>query len=318
MLAYTGKRIVQMIAFLLVISFIIFFALNLTGVDPVYFTVGMENFDNTEAIEAVRERFGLNDPLVVRYFRWIGNLLKGDMGYSLVSGQAISTLLKSRFIATFELALMALICSSVLGILFGIVSAVRQNGIIDYLGRILAVVGHSMPAYFIGICLLQIFAIRAGWLPTGGRLAVGDVTFFDRFDHMVLPLVSMTISMLAALTRYTRNTMLDVANLEYVKTARSKGIAEWKVYIKHIFRNSMRPVLIVIIMRLGMLVGGSVAIESVFRWPGLGSSLTGAITSGDYPVVMVISLMVAAVMLVASFFVDIITALLDPRVRFGK
>lgn len=317
MLVYTAKRIMQMLIFLFIISFIIYAALNMTGVDPVYYSASVDSFD-PKMIEIVREKYGLNDPLIVRYFRWIGQLLQGNLGYSLVTGQKISTLLANRFIATFELALLALICSSILGILFGILSAIWQNSFIDYIGRIIAVVGHSLPSYFIGICLLQIFAINLKWFPTGGRISIGDVTFADRFDHMVLPLISMTISMFAALTRFTRNSMLDVVTKDYVKTARSKGIPEWKVYIKHVFRNGMRPVMIVIVMRLGMLIGGSVAIESVFNWPGLGSSLTSAITSGDYPIVMVITLMIAAVMLAASFLVDIITALLDPRVRFGK
>lgn len=317
MLVYTAKRLLQMMFFLIIISFIIFVALNLTGVDPVVYSAGVDSYD-PETVELIRERYGLNDPLIVRYVRWIGQIVQGNLGYSLVTGRAINTLLGNRFVATFELALLALVCSSFLGILIGVLSAIWQNSIIDYIGRVIAVIGHSLPSYFIGICLLQIFAIKLKWLPTGGRLSVGDVTFADRFDHMVLPLIAMTISMFAALTRFTRNNMLDVVTKDYVKTARSKGIPEWKVYIKHVFRNGMRPVMIIIVMRLGMLIGGSVAIESVFNWPGLGSSLTDAITSGDFPVVMIITLMIAAVMLVASFLVDIITALLDPRVRFGK
>ena len=317
MLEYTVKRLFQMLFFLILISFIIFVALNLTGVDPVVYSAGVDSYD-PETVELIREKYGLNDPLVIRYVRWIGQIIHGDLGYSLVTGQAIHDLLGNRFIATFELALLALICSSVLGIFIGVLSAIWQNSIIDYFGRVIAVIGHSLPSYFIGICLLQVFAINLKWFPTGGRISIGDITFADRFDHMVLPLITMTISMFAALTRFTRNSMLDVVTKDYVKTARSKGIPEWKVYIKHVFRNGMRPVMIVIVMRLGMLIGGSVAIESVFNWPGLGSSLTRAITSGDYPIVMTITLMIAAVMLVASFLVDIITALLDPRVRFGK
>lgn len=317
MFEYTIRRLFQMLFFLIIISFIIFLALNLTGVDPVVYSSGVDSYD-PETVALIREKYGLNDPLVIRYFHWIMQIVHGDLGYSLVTGQAIRDLLGNRFIATFELALLALICSSVLGIIIGVLSAIWQNSIIDYFGRVIAVIGHSLPSYFIGICLLQVFAIQLKWFPTGGRISIGDVTFADRFDHMVLPLITMTISMFAALTRFTRNSMLDVVTKDYVKTARSKGIPEWKVYIKHVFRNGMRPVMIVIVMRLGMLIGGSVAIESVFNWPGLGSSLTRAITSGDYPVVMIITLMIAAVMLVASFLVDIVTALLDPRVRFGK
>ena len=159
MLEYTVKRLFQMLFFLILISFIIFVALNLTGVDPVVYSAGVDSYD-PETVELIREKYGLNDPLVIRYVRWIGQIIHGDLGYSLVTGQAIHDLLGNRFIATFELALLALICSSVLGIFIGVLSAIWQNSIIDYFGRVIAVIGHSLPSYFIGICLLQVFAIK--------------------------------------------------------------------------------------------------------------------------------------------------------------
>lgn len=313
---YLAKKLTQMLLMLLAISFLIFVGLNATGIDPVYYTIGMDNMDNTEALDAVRERYGLDQPLVVRYFNWIGGILRGDFGYSLITGVPISKTLQSRLYATMELAMLAMLLSTIIGVTIGIISAVWKNSLIDYLGRIFAVLGQSLPAYFVGICLIEVFAIKLGWLPTSGRLSIGDTTFLDRLDHIILPLAAMTMGMCAALVRFTRNNMLDVATRDYVKTARSKGIPEWKVYIKHVFRNGMRPVMVVVVMRLGMLIGGSVAIESVFAWPGLGSELTSAITSGDYPVVMIITLLMATVILIASFVVDIITAMLDPRVRF--
>lgn len=317
MLKFTLKKLLQMIPMLLLISFIVFGALQLTGVDPVSYMVTPDMAANSENLELLREKLGLNDPFLVRYVRWLGDMLRDDFGYSIQDGTAISKILATRMPATMELAAWALVLSSVLGIGIGIISAIRQNGIIDYVGRIFAVLGQSVPQFFFGICLIRVFSIQLGWFPSSGRFSPGG-GLTDHFLHLVLPVVTMTLAMCAVLMRYARNTMLDVLNSEYIKTARSKGIPEWKVYLKHAFRNSLRPVLVILCFRLPMLIGGSVVIESVFAWPGIGSIITSAVTAGDFPVVMVTTLMVAAAILFASFLVDLLTALLDPRVRLGE
>lgn len=317
MLKFIGKKLLQMIPMLLIISFIVFAGLQLTGIDPISYMVTPDMAANAANQEMLREKLGLNDPFVVRYFNWIKDILKGDFGYSITTGSSIKSLLVTRLPATFELAIIALLLSSVIGIGIGIISAIRQNGIIDYVGRVLAVLGQSIPQFFFGICVVQIFAIKLGWFPVNGRTSPGETGFADALVHLVLPVITMTISMCAVLMRYARNTMLDVLNSDYIKTARSKGIPEWKVYIKHGFRNAMRPVMVILCFRLPQLVGGSVVIESVFGWPGIGSIITNSVVSGDYPVIMVTTLLVAAAMLIASFLVDVMTALLDPRVRLG-
>lgn len=318
MLKFTVKKILQMIPMLLLISFIVFVGLQLTGIDPVAYMTTPEMAANTANLDALREKLGLNDPLLVRYFRWVWDLLRGEYGYSITNGTAIKDILAQRLPATFELAFWSLILSSILGIFIGIVSAIRQNGIIDYVGRFFAVIGQSIPQFFFGICIIQLFAINLGWFPSNGRMSPGLDTFGDRFMHLVLPVVTLTLSMCAVLMRYSRNTMLDVLNSDYIKTARSKGIPEWKVYIKHGFRNAMRPILVILCFRLPQLIGGSVVIESVFSWPGIGSIINTSVVAGDYPVIMVTTLLIAAAMLVASFLVDILTAALDPRVRLEK
>ena len=256
--------------------------------------------------------------MIVQYGRWLGDVLHGDLGYSL-DGTPIASVIKTRLPYTFELAGYALVFSAILGIGIGIISAVRQNGTIDYLGRLLAVLGQAIPQFLVGIILIEIFAIKLGWFPSGNRVNP-DATnaVLDAFQHLFLPVLTLTIGMVAVLMRYARNTMLDVLNSDYIKTARSKGIPEWKVYLKHGFRNAMRPVLVVLVFRIPMLVGGSVVIESVFSYPGIGVTLTQAITSGDYPTVLIISLIIAAAMLFCSFLVDILNALLDPRVRLEQ
>ena len=318
MLKFVGKKLLMMIPMLLLISFIVFAGLQATGIDPINYMITPDMAANAENIELLRESLGLNDPFIVRYFHWIRDIVTGNLGYSIVNGSSISSLLATRLPATFELALAALILSSLLGISIGIISAIRQNGIVDYAGRIFAVLGQSIPQFFFGICIVQFFAIKLGWFPVSGRVSPGGGGFVDRFVHFVLPVATMTLAMCAVLMRYARNTMLDVLNSDYIKTARSKGLSEWKVYLKHGFRNAMRPVLVILCFRLPMLIGGSVVIESVFGWPGIGSIITQSVVSGDYPVIMVTTLLVAAAMLAASFLVDVITAALDPRVRLDK
>ena len=314
MLKYLGRKLLTMVIMILVISFIIFFALNHTGVDPVLYTMDMDTYSK-EAVELAHQKLGLDDPLVIRYFRWLGDILQGNFGKSIAKGYTIKDGVISKWPASLELSLSALILSTIIGITIGILSAFWQNGIIDYFGRFFAVLGNSMPSYFFALVLVQIFCVRLNILPSGGRIPVGAVTFWDRIPNLILPVLAMTIPMCGNLMRYTRNTMLDVANQEYVKTARSKGITEWKVYIRHIFRNSLRPIVTVLLFRLSMLIGGSVAIETIFGWPGMGTVLTAAVTSSDYPVVMANALVTAIMMLTISFLVDLFTALLDPRVR---
>ena len=319
MLKFILKQILMMIPMLLIISLIVFLGLRATGIDPITYMVSMEvQAQSPELVEQLREDLGLNDPLLVQYVRWLGDLLRGDLGYNF-DGQSIASIIAIRLPYTLELSGYALLFSSVIGIAIGIISAIRQNGVVDYIGRIFAVLGQAVPQFLVGIILLQIFAVRMGWFPTNGRISP-DATnvFMDAFLHLFLPVVTLTIGMVAVLMRYARNTMLDVLNSDYIKTARSKGIPEWKVYLKHGFRNAMKPVLIIIMFRIPGLIGGSVVIETVFSYPGIGLTMTNSIVSNDYPTVMIITLIIAAVMLICSFMVDVFNALLDPRVRLGE
>ena len=317
MLKFIVKKLLMMIPMLLLISFIVYFGLQLTGIDPINFMVSPEMLSaNKENVEALRESLGLNDPLIIQYFRWLGGVLRGDLGYSF-DGSSIASVIRVRLPYTFELAGYSLVLSAVIGI--GIISAVRQNGVIDYVGRVLAVLGQAVPQFLVGIILIQIFSIKLGLFPSANRVSP-DATnaFVDAFKHLFLPVLTLTIGMVAVLMRYARNTMLDVLNSDYIKTARSKGIPEWKVYLKHGFRNAMKPVLVILVFRIPMLVGGSVVIESVFSYPGIGLTMTNAIVSGDYPIVLITTLIIAAAMLICSFMVDVFNALPDPRVRLGE
>lgn len=319
MVKYILKKLVKMIPMLLVISLVVFLGLRATGIDPITYMVSMEvQAQSPEIVEELRENLGLNNPLIVQYFNWLKQILTGDLGYSF-SGQSISSIVAERLPYTLELSGYALVLSTIIGVGIGIISAARQNGVVDYVGRVFAVLGQAVPQFLVGIILIQIFSIKLGWFPSANRVSP-DATnkVLDAFVHLFLPVLTLVIGMVAVLMRYARNTMLDVMNSDYIRTARSKGIPEYKVYMKHGFRNAMKPVLIIVMFRIPVLIGGSVVIESVFSYPGIGLTMTNAIVSNDYPTVMVITLIIAAVMLVCSFMVDVLNALLDPRVRLGE
>ncbi|NSW90742.1 MAG: ABC transporter permease [Firmicutes bacterium] len=318
MFTYMLKRFLSIIPMLLLITIIIFIGLELTPGDPLTYMLDPELLASQAIdIEAYKEAMGLNDPLYVRYFRWLGEILKGNLGYSLVDGSSIAKVLARRIPATFELAVVALIISSVLGITLGLISSIKQNSFIDYFNTTIGMVGISVPEFFIGILAILFFAIKLKWLPIGGRIEYGHEDLWGRLSHLIMPAVIMGVALTAALMRYTRGTMLDVLNKDYVKTARSKGLPEWKVIIFHAFRNALSPVIMLLCFRLPMLIGGSVIIESIFSWPGMGKTILDAISGKDYPVVMITTMLTSLMILVASFLADLLTALLDPRVRFN-
>ncbi len=318
MIKYILKKLVMMIPMLMVISLVVFLGLRSTGIDPITFMVPPEvQSQSPEIVAQLREDLGLNDPLLVQYIHWLGDILHGNLGLTN-SGEDIAGIIAERLPYTLELSLYALLFSSIIGIGIGIISAIRQNGIVDYIGRVLAVFGQAVPQFLVGILMIWIFSIKLGIFPAANRVSPNaENEFADAFMHLFLPVSTLTIGMVAVLMRYARNTMLDVLNSDYIKTARSKGIPEWKVYLKHGFRNAMKPVLVILMFRIPTLIAGSVVIESVFSYPGIGTTMTNAITNMDYNLVLVITLIIAAVMLMASFMVDVLNALLDPRVRLG-
>ena len=320
MLRYFAKRLLLLIPKLLIISLIVFFALQALPGDAVSRSVPPKVYQSMSEtqLEALRESLGLNDPLMTQYFRWLGNILHGDFGYSQSTGSNIGTMLAGRLPSTIELVFFALIIASVFGILFGFLAALGQNTPLDYINTTFSIVGISVPEFFFGLVFILLFSVKLGWLPSGGRMAAGHPGFFERIPYMIMPAFCLAISLMATLSRYPRSTMLDVLGKAYVKTARSKGLTESAVNIKHVFRNALTPIMVIMVMRLPMLVGGSVVIEAVFNYPGMGSMILEAVSASDMPVVMITTMVVAAVTLAASCVVDIFTALLDPRIRFGQ
>ncbi|NLM76996.1 MAG: ABC transporter permease [Ruminococcaceae bacterium] len=319
MLKYTLRKLLVLIPKLLTITILLFFILELLPGDALSRTMNPMTYNELTEIqrEEYREVLGLNDPAIIRYFRWLGGVLQGNLGYSTSTKQPIAEVLAARLPATMELAAYSLVISAIIGILFGFLSAVFKNSVLDYSLNTISVLGISLPEFFYGIVFMILFSLKLGLLPSGGRLSPTDSSFWTgRLPYMILPIGTMVFGLVAALQRYTRTTMLDVMGKDYIKTARSKGLSETTVYVKHGLRNAMTPVMTLLVMRLPRLVGGSVVIEQIFAYSGVGTMSLTASLAGDLPVVLVGTLLTGAMTLIASTLVDLFTALLDPRVRF--
>jgi peptide/nickel transport system permease protein len=308
----------MLIPMLMLLSAALFLAMELIPVDPLLYLVDLETYTSPNInIENLRESLGLNDPLPLKYIKWLIRTLQGDWGYSILSGASISKMVLNRLPATLELSAAALLISTLLGLTAGFISAIKQNTPIDYLNTATGLIATSVPDFFFGISMILVFGVKRQWLPTGNRFTYGANSILDRFSHLLMPALVLGLVYTAALMRTTRASMLDVLNADYIKTARSKGLSKSKVYIKHGLRNALIPIMLLLCFRLPMLIGGAVIIETVFNWTGMGQMILMGVGSKDYPIVMATVLATATVLLLASLLVDILTAALDPRVRIG-
>ena len=319
MIVYIIRRLLIMLPMLLIISFLIYLGLELTPGDPVSYMLGPETLArlSMEQITALREAMGLNDPFIIRYSKWLFNVIRGDFGYSLTSGVAIKDIVLARLPATLELAGIALFISTILGSILGTISALRRGSLADNAFTFVGMLGVSIPQFFFGLMAIYFFSIKLNWFPVGGRINPGQTDFLDRLPNLVLPSLVMALAMTAGVLRYSRSSMLDAMNRDFIKTARSKGLPEWRVNFIHGFRVAMTPVIVLIGFRLPALVGGSVVLETVFQWPGVGKEFVSAVRGQNYPLVMMIALIMVTVTLLISFLIDVITALIDPRVKLG-
>lgn len=320
MLSYIIRRVLVLIPMALVISFLVYLGLELTPGDAVSYMISPEMYGSMdpERLQALRESLGLGQPFIVRYGIWLWGILHGNFGYSMSGGVPISTIVMDRLPATLELSAVALVLSTVVGCLLGTISALRRGSAADNGLTVVGMLGVSIPEFFFGLVAILIFALNLQWLPVGGRMLPGYVTFWDRLPHLIMPAMVLSVTMTAGVMRYARASMLDSLNKEFIKTARSKGLPEWRVNLLHGFRVALTPVIVLIGFRLPVLIGGSVVIEQVFQWPGIGNEFVAAVRSQDYPLVMMIALLSVVAVLLASLIVDILTALIDPRVRLGR
>jgi peptide/nickel transport system permease protein len=303
MTTYLTRRLLQSLVVLLGVSFVVFFILHLTG-DPALVLLPPDA--SPEDVRRFREAMGFNDPFLVQYGRFLGGALRGDFGQSIRHGESAFHLVAERMPATFELAGAALLIALALAIPAGIVSAVRRNSVLDYVSTVVALLGQSMPTFWLGIMLILLFSVQFHLLPSSGR---------GTLEHLVLPAVTLGLFTTARITRLTRSGMLEVLSQDYIRTARAKGVSDPPVVWKHALKNAAIPIVTIVGIELGTLLGGSVITETIFAWPGVGRLSVQAIANRDYPVVQAAVFLLATTFVVVNLIVDVVYTYLDPRIR---
>ncbi|MGM9661906.1 MAG: ABC transporter permease [Oscillospiraceae bacterium] len=298
------KRLLALIPTILIIVFVVYFIMDLTPSDPGHLILGQNASE--EAIAAKNEELGWNDPFLVRYVRYIWDLCHGDLGTSWTTGKSVFQTVMQRFPVTITLSAGATLIGVVLGVLLGILSAVKQYSLFDMAGTTLAMALASFPAFWIGMMLIILFSLKLGWLPSYGA---------DSFKHFILPWFTTACSFIASQLRMTRTSMLESIRMDYIRTARAKGQKESIVIYKHALRNALMPVVTIMGMNFGVLLGGTVTVETVFTLNGVGTLLLSAIRSKDIPVVVGAIVILATCYTLVMLVVDILYAFIDPQIK---
>ncbi|MBI9047110.1 MAG: ABC transporter permease [Anaerolineaceae bacterium] len=316
---YIFRRIFISFPILIGVTIVIFALIHFAPGDPVTGMIDPINGNmDSKSIQLERERLGLDKPVPVQYFYWISRVAKGDLGYSLINGKPVAEMIGDRFWSTVRLTVLSLLVSVIFGITIGIISAIKQYSIIDYSFTFLSFAAVSVPGFFMALGMIFLFALKLGWLPTSGMLTLGDeVTLWDQVKHLIMPVSVLGIGSAAPITRYARSSMLEVLNLDYINVARSKGMREYKVILRHAFPNALIPLLTVIGLRVPFLFGGSVIIEQIFHWYGMGSLNIWAVMNQDYTTLMGLNLISAILVLLSNLIVDISYAFVDPRIQYN-
>ena len=315
---YILKRILISIPVLIGISVIIFALIHLAPGDPVTGMIDPTLGDfSPELVERERAKLGLDQPVPVQYVLWLGRVLRGDLGYSLINRQPVAELIGERIWSTLQLTITALVLSVILGMVIGIISAVRQYSILDYFVTLFSFSAVSVPGFFLSLALIYLFALKLKWLPTSGMRTLGeDPTLWDQVKHMIMPVTVLAVSITAPLARYARSSMLEVLQQGYVSTARAKGLKAKAVILRHAFPNALIPLVTVIGLRLPTLFGGSVIVEQIFHWQGMGTLNIWAVMNQDYTLLMGLNLISALLVLAANQVADIAYAFVDPRISY--
>lgn len=327
MIRFILRRLAGAVPLVLGIASLIFFIIHLAPGDP----TGLYYGPNTppEIIDQVRRNLGLDQPLHVRYVKWLGALLTGDFGYSMTqSGRSVAAILFDALPNTLILTLTSLLLVFLLGVIVGVIQAVRQNTATDGVLSVVSLFFYSMPSFWLALMMMLLFALKAhqwGWpiaLPPTGMTSV-DYDFLspteqvlDRLRHLTLPVLTLTLALAAGISRYTRGQMLEVIRQDYVRTARAKGLPERTVILKHALRNSLLPVITLLGLYLPFLFSGAVYVESIFAWPGMGRVIVDSIMQRDYPVIMATSFIFATLTVLGNLLADVLYAWADPRIRY--
>lgn len=313
MTRYFLQRAIHSILLLFLVSIATFTMIHSAPGGPAFL---MDPEIGKEQALQIMEEIGLTDPIHVQYVRWIGNAARGNFGLSFSKGRPVRALVTERLPATLQLMLASIIVALSVAIPVGIISAVRRRSAADYLGTFFSFFGVSVPVFWYGLMLMIVFAVNLRWLPTGGISTIGvPPSLIDRLRHLTLPCIVLSTTAMAQLMRYTRSSMLSVLQEDFIRTARSKGLAERVVLYKHALRNALIPVMTVLGMTVPRLVGGAAITETIFGWPGMGRLAVEAAFQRDYPVIMMITLVVSVVVVISNCIIDFFYTVLDPRIR---
>jgi peptide/nickel transport system permease protein len=315
------RRLLFLLPVLLLISVLTFALLVSMPGDPLDMLVLGDPTVTQADIQRLKELYGLNDPFPVRYAKWMGQVMQGNLGYSRTYKVPVTELVLPRVNNTIVLASLALALSLVVSIPLGVYSAVRPYSLGDYAATLFAFVGYALPAFWLGLLMIIVFGVHLGWLPPGG-LAGSDVAadpasqFLDRLKHLVMPVIVLGLGSMATWTRYMRSSLLEVIRLEYIQTARAKGLGELTVISRHALRNALIPMVTLLANTLPVLLGGSVIVETVFTYPGMGKLLYDSVLGNDFSVSMAILMVLAVAVVGLNLLADVTYGILDPRIRY--
>lgn len=317
---YIIRRVLQAIPLLFLLSIAMFALIHLLpgGADAVLFNPRL----TAAARAALRARMGLDDPVPVQYIKWITSALTGNFGYSFNTNEPVSVILARRFPATLELFGVAFLVALTLAILIGVISAVRQGTLTDYSLTILAYIGISMPAFLLGLFLQDIFGVWLHWLPTSGTGTYGVTlsafdSFIDQLQHLILPVLALSILFIAGWSRYMRSSTIEVVKQDYIRTARAKGVGSTALLMRHALRNAVIPLITIVALDFGAVAGGATITEGVFAWPGMGLLFIDSLDRRDYPVLIAMLLLGAFFVIAFNLLADILYAVMDPRIRYS-
>lgn len=316
MTRYVVHRLLQSLILLVLVSIIGFMLLHIAPGGPT--AIYAVSTDMTqEDLARIEERLGLNEPLPIQYLTWISGFVTGDWGDSYRNNQAVTTVVFSRVPATLQLMVGAIAIAVILGTLIGILGALRRYSFFDYLATIGAMVALSIPTFWFGLMAIYLFSVHLGWFPSGGRVSVGDGSLTNQLHHMIMPTLVLALVTVAIWSRYSRSSMIDVINQDFIVTARAKGLREWAVLTRHALRNAVLPLITLGGIQLPILFGGALVTETVFTWPGMGRLFVDSLGYRDYPVLMGILMFTAVLVILSNLVVDVLYAVFDPRIRLG-
>jgi peptide/nickel transport system permease protein len=318
MTAYIIRRLLLGVVILLLVTLLVFLAMRLLPGDPliIYISQSQVEVYSPEQLAEMRHEYGLDKSLPMQYISWIGNILRGDMGKSIVLGQDVGRLISLKLPITVYFGAMSFIVSTFFGVIFGVICALRRGTWIDSVVTVLANIGITVPAFWVGILLMYLFSLMLHWLPTGGYVPPAE-NLGQSLRAAIMPVICLSLFSVASLARQTRSAMLEVVSQDYIRTAWSKGLRERVIIFRHTIKNAMIPVITIIGLQVGLVFGGSVLIETVFNIPGMGRLLADSLFSHDYQIVQAGTLVIAVVVVLSNLIVDISYGWFDPRIRYG-